>query len=69
VVKTILVVEDNPDAREMVSMMPIVVMSAFGCGKTKDAIDAGANRSSPKPMHVDSLAQACQTVIILAPFN
>ena len=109
--KTILIVEDNPDAREMVSIllaaegysvstaedgqqaldlvkdsppdliitdiqmpkvdgiemikrirelfkskpMPIVVMSAFGNGKTRDAIEAGANRSAPKPMQVDSL--------------
>lgn len=109
--KTILVVEDNADAREMLSFiltaegysvttaedgqqgldkvwgeppdliitdidmpkldgiemikrlraesesraMPIVVMSAFGSGVIKDALDAGASRSSPKPMQVRSL--------------
>ena len=107
--KTILVVDDNPDAREMVSCIlagegfsvitaedgeaaldivkkhtpdliitdiqmpkldgiemikrlrdrlrskkvPIVVMSAFGSGVTQDAMDAGANKSTPKPMAVD----------------
>jgi CheY-like chemotaxis protein len=34
--------------------LPIVVMSAFGSG-AQDAIDAGANRSAPKPMQVDYL--------------
>jgi DNA-binding response OmpR family regulator len=43
--------------------MPIVVMSAFGSGKTKDAIDAGANRSSPKPMHVDSLLKLVRQLL------
>jgi len=35
--------------------IPIVVMSAFGSGATQEAINAGANRSSPKPMQVDFL--------------
>jgi CheY-like chemotaxis protein len=107
--KTILVVDDNPDAREMVSYIlakegfsvitagdgeaaldlvkkqtpdlivtdiqmpkldgiemikrlrdrlrsknvPIVVMSSFGNGAIQDAMDAGANKSTPKPMAVD----------------
>ena len=35
--------------------VPIVVMSAFGSGITRDALKAGADRSTPKPMHVRSL--------------
>lgn len=35
--------------------VPIVVMSAFGSGMTRDALKAGADRSTPKPMHVRSL--------------
>ena len=117
--KTILVVEDNPDAREMVSFIlaaegfsvitaedgqaalelvkhqppdliitdiqmpnvdgiemikrlrqqfkshnvPIVVMSAFGSGATQDAIDAGANRSAPKPMQVDYLIKLVKQLL------
>jgi CheY-like chemotaxis protein len=109
--KTILVVEDNPEAREMVSLVlssagfvvrtaedgqealdavqdwqpdliitdiqmpkvdgiemikrmrehfkskavPIVVMSAITSGVTQEALDAGANESTPKPMQVRSL--------------
>ena len=33
--------------------VPIVVMSAFGSAVTQDAMDAGANRSEPKPMAVE----------------
>lgn len=33
--------------------VPIVVMSAFGAEGTQDAMDAGANRSEPKPMAVE----------------
>ena len=107
--KTILVVDDNPDAREMVSYIlvkegfsvvtagdgeaaldlvkkqtpdlivtdiqmpkldgiemikrlrdqfmsrrvPIVVMSSFGSGAIQAAMDAGANKSTPKPMAVE----------------
>ena len=36
-------------------LVPIVVMSAFSSGATQEALDAGANQSSPKPMQVDSL--------------
>ncbi|HSE35871.1 MAG TPA: response regulator [Blastocatellia bacterium] len=114
--KTILVVEDNPEAREMVSFilaaegfsvvtaedgeaalelvenkppdliitdiqmpnldgiemikrlrgqfkMPIVVMSAFGSGATQEAIDAGANRSAPKPMKVDFLLKLIKQLL------
>ena len=109
--KTILVVEDNSDAREMLSLVltregfsvitaedglqalsllrhpppdlivtdiqmpnldgvelirrvreqsrlrsvPILVMSAFGSGQVADAISAGADLSTPKPMRLDSL--------------
>lgn len=35
--------------------VPIVVMSALGGGISKDALDAGASQSTPKPMQVDSL--------------
>lgn len=35
--------------------VPIVVMSAFGSGITRDALKAGADRSTPKPMQVRSL--------------
>jgi len=107
--RTILVVDDNPDAREMVSYIlakegfsvitagdgeaaldlvkkqipdliitdiqmpkldgiemikrlrdrlrsknvPILVMSSFGNGAIQAAMDAGANKSTPKPMAVD----------------
>jgi CheY-like chemotaxis protein len=117
--KTILVVEDSPEAREMVSFilaaegfsvltaedgqaaldlvkehppdliitdiqmpkvdgiemikrlreqfktntMPIVVMSAFGSGATQDAIDAGANRSAPKPMQIDYLLRLVKQLL------
>ena len=117
--KTILVVEDNPDAREMVSFIlasegfsvitaedgqaalelvkdqppdliitdiqmpnldgiemikrlrqqfeshtvPIVVMSAFGSGATQDAINAGADRSAPKPMQVDYLIKLVKQLL------
>ena len=117
--KTILVVEDNPDAREMVSFIlaaegfsvitaedgqealdlvkyrppdlvitdiqmpnldgiemikrlrqqfkshnvPIVVMSAFGSRATQDAIDAGANRTAPKPMQVDYLIKLVKQLL------
>lgn len=35
--------------------IPIVVMSAFGSGITRDALKAGADRSTPKPMQVRAL--------------
>jgi CheY-like chemotaxis protein len=109
--KTILVAEDNPDAREMLSFIlagegfsvitaedgqqalnligrappdliitdiqmpnlngielikrlraqshlnrvPIVVMSAVGSGVVSEAINAGANQSTPKPMQLEAL--------------
>jgi CheY-like chemotaxis protein len=117
--KTILVVEDNPDAREMISYIlsehgfsvmtaedglaaldivkdkepdliitdiqmpnldgiemikrmrvlfrskavPIVVMSAFSSGATQEALDAGANQSAAKPMHVESLLRLVKQLL------
>lgn len=43
--------------------VPIVVMSAFGSGITKDALDAGASRSTPKPMQVDSLLNVVRQLL------
>ena len=59
-----LVQAEPPDGIEMIKRLrahresravPIVVMSAFGSAVTKYALDAGASRSTPKPMQVDSL--------------
>jgi DNA-binding response OmpR family regulator len=43
--------------------VPIVVMSAFGSRATRDAIDAGANRSAPKPMQVDYLIKLVKQLL------
>ena len=43
--------------------VPIVVMSAFGSGITKDALDAGASRSTPKPMQVGSLLSVVRQLL------
>ena len=43
--------------------MPIVVMSAFGSGITKHALDAGASRSTPKPMQVNSLLDVVRQLL------
>ena len=43
--------------------VPIVVMSAFGSGATQDAMDAGANRSAPKPMQIDSLLKLVRQLL------
>ena len=117
--KTILVAEDNPDAREMLSFIltgegfsvitaedgqqaldligrappdlvitdiqmpnlngielikrlrgqsqssrvPIVVMSALGSGVVSEAIKAGANQSTPKPMQLEALLGLIQQLL------
>ena len=45
------------------STLPIVVMTAFGSGITKDALDAGASHSTSKPLHVDSLLNVVRQLL------
>jgi CheY-like chemotaxis protein len=49
--------------REQLRTMPIVVMSAFGSGAINEALDAGANQSTPKPMQVDSLLNVVKQLL------
>jgi CheY-like chemotaxis protein len=42
-------------AQSQLQMMPIVVMSAVGSGIVSEAINAGANQSTPKPMQLEAL--------------
>ena len=43
--------------------VPIVVMSALGVGMCKDALDAGASQSTPKPMQVGSLLNVVRQLL------
>ena len=43
--------------------VPIVVMSAVDSGVVKDAIKAGANRATPKPMHLAVLLNVIKQLL------
>ena len=45
------------------STVPIVVMSALGSGVVSEAIKAGANQSTPKPMQLEALLGLIQQLL------
>lgn len=54
-------------ARPELGAVPIIVMSAFRSGPTQGAMDAGANRSIPKPIGVDAFLSLVRQLLSSEP--